>query len=1288
MSLHALATSMASKGRNGDSMLVHMTPGEVHGLQALAMKHGGSLTTNPDTGLPEANFLKSILPILAGFALGPAGMGIAFGGLSSAASAGLLVGGVTGLATGSLEKGLMAGLGAYGGAGLGAGLETAAVQGELASNMPTLAGQAPEQVKAYSDQVIAARDAAMNKVGGMSGIDKLSAGFDAAKAAPGAFLKDNLMPLGMAAAPIMADMMVPTTTKASSPMAPGRIREKRWDGRQFVDVASTDAGVYNTSGRNFSDLYRGYNGGGIVALAGGGVPGYAGNAGSVVNAPLDTKNEIYQYFAKPETQALLAAGNDAAVAQALQDRNYSLADVAKATGTQNQLADYERRFTTAVNTPTTSAQEFQAMTSDVGLTGQALANALSGSGMSAAGQYAATHGLADTAGILDASGKPVGLYNTIGYTAGALPGDQGGLSGLYANINYSAKGLQDKIYSGALTVEEAQRLANNEMTRIGLSKADVKAATGKDLDKLFLPRQDATQRTTTTVTTPTDIATAASTALPVGVGGNTGPSQIGGGATVNPNGTITTSPRIPGIPVGGFTGMTGVRKAYTDGGGDLGYTSPVPTSLDAFNKTYVTDRMSDDSLAAYEYLTGKKGAKYPTKSGFAGQLSQDYATAVLGYPARGNLPYIYNKATGKMDPNPDYVAPGRNAAGDVTYTMSLNDIKKSLADTPMSGQALYDWAMSNNLSAQQIADATGRSLSSVYSDFRAGSKAAAKKKEDDKAAGINTLVDNSGAGSSDSGGGPGGTGPGGVGGAGGPGSTTASESIGPAADSGDNDAKGGYYSRGKLNYRAKNMAMGGTARDGVQQINAGTDTVSQAINTATSALGGVSGGGGGGGSFGFDGLFGSGGSSSSSGGGGISLLNGNFGGQNTTTYNGFGGRPPPTFSSTNTDTTRVPGTDVSGVFYPQVSPFPNSGPLDNPNMPIIDYSPFSEEGRRKRAEQVELGRAGGVTATGPMYHDILDYATANGLDDSDMGRIIDYSPFSEEGRRYKNYQNIDSQIQQLPSVTAYNDYTKSIGGRQPTANEISQVEQLRKGIVGDPGFTNLVSQGGNMGVASPYNRTNMLGMPRFDYGSSVNTTTTEDMMGGRRGPAIPFGQAISQLGIPAGLDDSDMGRIGMLSAQRNAAERASYANRNPASMSDLARQLGLPSGGNYPTGAISNGPLNTGSTYATGGMTGYALGGLGTLGGYSDGGRLLKGPGDGVSDSIPATIGRNQQPARLADGEFVIPARIVSELGNGSTDAGAKKLYAMMDRVQRARGKTTGKNKVAANSRSDKYLPA
>jgi hypothetical protein len=108
---------------------------------------------------------------------------------------------------------------------------------------------------------------------------------------------------------------------------------------------------------------------------------------------------------------------------------------------------------------------------------------------------------------------------------------------------------------------------------------------------------------------------------------------------------------------------------------------------------------------------------------------------------------------------------------------------------------------------------------------------------------------------------------------------------------------------------------------------------------------------------------------------------------------------------------------------------------------------------------------------------------------------------------------------------------------------------------------------------------------------------------------------------------------------------------------------------------------------ANGGIASLAQGGQSHLGDYSDGGRLLRGPGDGVSDSIPASIG-DKRPARLADGEFVVPARIVSELGNGSTEAGARKLYAMMDRVQNARKKSIGKDRVAVNSRAEKMLPA
>ena len=67
--MKALAQHLQSQGRGDDSILVHMTPREVGGLQALAKAHGGSLTVNPTTGLPEAGFLDSILPLIAGIGL-------------------------------------------------------------------------------------------------------------------------------------------------------------------------------------------------------------------------------------------------------------------------------------------------------------------------------------------------------------------------------------------------------------------------------------------------------------------------------------------------------------------------------------------------------------------------------------------------------------------------------------------------------------------------------------------------------------------------------------------------------------------------------------------------------------------------------------------------------------------------------------------------------------------------------------------------------------------------------------------------------------------------------------------------------------------------------------------------------------------------------------------------------------------------------------------------------------------------------------------------------------------
>ena len=119
-----------------------------------------------------------------------------------------------------------------------------------------------------------------------------------------------------------------------------------------------------------------------------------------------------------------------------------------------------------------------------------------------------------------------------------------------------------------------------------------------------------------------------------------------------------------------------------------------------------------------------------------------------------------------------------------------------------------------------------------------------------------------------------------------------------------------------------------------------------------------------------------------------------------------------------------------------------------------------------------------------------------------------------------------------------------------------------------------------------------------------------------------------------------------------------------------------------PQSTVTGGAGNDTVTGAGGGIMSLRNGHLGS---YSDGGQLLRGPGDGVSDDIPATIA-DKQPARLANNEFVIPARIVSEIGNGSTEAGAAKLYEMMRRVQKRREKTVGKNKVAVDSKAYKEL--
>jgi hypothetical protein len=175
-----------------------------------------------------------------------------------------------------------------------------------------------------------------------------------------------------------------------------------------------------------------------------------------------------------------------------------------------------------------------------------------------------------------------------------------------------------------------------------------------------------------------------------------------------------------------------------------------------------------------------------------------------------------------------------------------------------------------------------------------------------------------------------------------------------------------------------------------------------------------------------------------------------------------------------------------------------------------------------------------------------------------------------------------------------------------------------------------------------------------------------EMIEGKKSGSLPTGRADPYTGVVGTFEDSDVDTR-LQNADVAAMTRLKKAGKR-ANVGIAAIPTGVQAGSlNLPTNAAGGGIMQA------------------NLGSYAAGGnpRLLRGPGDGMSDNIPATIG-GKQPARLADGEFVVPADVVSHLGNGSTDAGAKKLHAMMDKVRMDR---TGKKKQAPAVKAKKYIP-
>lgn len=289
-----LASLLASRGRNGDSVLVHMTPGELHGLQNLALAAGGQLTINPDTGLYEANFLKKLLPTILGF-----GLNFLFPGLGALGSS-LLVGGVEAARTGDLSKGLMAGLGAYGGAGLGSALSTAGAQtaktaAEMtaanAANVGGTAGGAaagfvPGGVQAGMTVADAASKALAPEVFKTAATApvtsaNLNAGLQALKAAPGTTLSAVGSRLGAAGVAGLGSTASNLMTPEFKPYDP--------EDPMFYISGGYDPNTGFKPGY-FSKTYRPF--GTPQGMAGGGMVSFA--EGGNTNKPLSAANTQYQ----------------------------------------------------------------------------------------------------------------------------------------------------------------------------------------------------------------------------------------------------------------------------------------------------------------------------------------------------------------------------------------------------------------------------------------------------------------------------------------------------------------------------------------------------------------------------------------------------------------------------------------------------------------------------------------------------------------------------------------------------------------------------------------------------------------------------------------------------------------------------------------------------------------------------------------------------------------------------------------------------------------------------------
>jgi hypothetical protein len=1186
MSLHTLANHLQTAGRGEDKVLVHMTPGEVNGLQSLAMAHGGSLSINPETGLPEAGFLSSILPMVAGAALAATGVG--------APMAALMVGGAGTVATGSLSKGLMMGLGAYGGAGLGAGLAGGAasagaslasgaqsVAPGLASMGAPAASVAPNAYTALTTPALANTAGAFNPAANFAGI----AGTNVATM-PNAINPALPQATQVAQAPVVSSQ-TPNMSMAQAPAPSVLDKIKSIPGKAY-DLMSGTGPEADKAREDFLKENKKYLlSGGLSALS----LSREDPKGPPREAPTQEFNPNYrpstgQYSAGPmygkSSERLYSFYADGgSVGQPVERMSQENSVGGNTNYPMANLKPYG--YAVPKNNPISQNvfqpdgyQNLDPYTGEQKLAGGGLAALHFKSGGAFISKLKpvtapkkTTPKLADTK-KLESEIAGLKKYGSYDDQIGTYNDRANQIKERQADKQNKAKELaeREKSYKSDLArmkAEQATRTKeiNNEYAGKVKSFSAETAAEVKNRQASISKIKDKNER----ANAQRDLA-------------NYQKDRSSELANINKD----------------------KASALSDVGSDIkNFTNDFnnfKNEVGAFNK----DVDSQIAKATKEQAAAKQAAT------FAKQRQDKEAQFEK---VKSTNQQLVDKANEDYETGMSKFNEYQNAVKDEQAKYEEQTKRQATGISSLRAQSTAARISGNPNQAEidrlqkQIESSGSYGLGSV------GERSQLQKKINDLKAEYST---------------------------GAAGTTSQAGIYTPKymKDSSGNLVP--YQEKATFNKYTKAPGYDGSTRimdesdvNNLFQDVAGRRPTPEELDkylgmkTSDAALAGQ-----------------------------IMKLPDVAGKTEFSTddltenFKYYLGRDPSAGEIANMKKSNLTNFNALRNYL-------QAQPAYVENLNKIGQSLFGQAMETQSTAEAQQARG---------YKPLTADEVATSYKDA-LGR----DPTMDELRKYMGTNALPSDItKQLRSSEEYlSSLTKPlVPGLQQGAISQAPAPKYAPGTVLEytpeqQAQTGLGAITGGLqptatGLQQPMNR----GAVTIEGAMPLNPTGQEQL-----GLQTLFGQLANQ--APAL-------QTGMKFA---APEQSMFgfqpyaAPQNPQSMEAILAALKAQQMQQAPVGM------------ADGGM---ADGGY-NLGGYSDGGRLLRGPGDGVSDSIPASIG-NRQPARLADGEFVVPARIVSELGNGSTDAGARKLYAMMQRIQQARGKTVGNGKVAVNSKAEKLLPA